>query len=60
MSTENTVKLLWDCANALDAETHTNKLLKSYYMLVKNYIDRYNKIEVNFIYKIFTVTPVAK
>uniref|UniRef100_A0A1B0AXF9 Uncharacterized protein n=1 Tax=Glossina palpalis gambiensis TaxID=67801 RepID=A0A1B0AXF9_9MUSC len=32
MSVENTVKLLWDCAAALEPKTHAHKLLKSYYI----------------------------
>ncbi|XP_053963561.1 uncharacterized protein LOC128866682 [Anastrepha ludens] len=32
MNTENIVKHYWDCAAALKPETHTHKLLKSYYM----------------------------
>uniref|UniRef100_A0A1A9VL16 Uncharacterized protein n=1 Tax=Glossina austeni TaxID=7395 RepID=A0A1A9VL16_GLOAU len=32
MSVENTVKLLWNCAAALEPKTHAHKLLKSYYI----------------------------
>ncbi|KAL9917574.1 uncharacterized protein ACN427_000304 isoform 1-T5 [Glossina fuscipes fuscipes] len=32
MSVENTVKLLWDCAAALEPKTHAHKLLKSDYI----------------------------
>ncbi|XP_036331865.1 uncharacterized protein LOC118743358 [Rhagoletis pomonella] len=34
MDKENLVKHYWDCASALEPETHTHKLLKSYYMTI--------------------------